>query len=235
MLRNNFLALALTFAASLIWLRLNDFLAHRGWVDSALSRKIIHVGTGTLFILCWLLFRDAPSSPYLAALVPFAITLQFVFVGLGIIQDQAAVAAMSRTGDRREILRGPLYYGIIFVILTILYWRNSPIGIIALMLVCGGDGLADIFGRRYGVRKLPWSAQKTWMGSLWIFIGSFILTLLVLEVYVLAGVFPAPISAYFLPVSVISLTVAFVEAISPPDMDNLTIALAAVVLGHLWW
>jgi phytol kinase len=235
MLRNNLLALTLTFAASLVWLRLNDFIAHRGWVDSALSRKIIHIGTGPLFVLCWLLFRDTSSSPYLAALVPFAITLQFVFVGLGIIQDPAAVAAMSRTGDRREILRGPLYYGIIFVILTLLYWRSSPIGIVALMLVCGGDGLADIFGRRFGVRKLPWSAQKTWMGSLWFFIGGFILTLLVLEVYILAGVFPAPISSYFLPVSAISLLVAFVEAISPPDMDNLTIALAAVVLGHLWW
>ena len=235
MLGNNLLALTLTFATSLIWLRLNDYLAHRGWVDSALSRKIIHVGTGPLFVLCWLLFRDLPSVPYLAALVPFAITLQFVFVGLGIIQDQAAVAAMSRTGDRREILRGPLYYGVVFVILTLLYWRNSPIGIVALMLVCGGDGLADIFGRRFGVRKLPWSSQKTWMGSLWFFIGGFILTLIVLEVYVLTGFFPAPITAYFLPVSVITLIVAFIKAISPPDMDNLTIALAAVILGHLWW
>ncbi|MDI6697162.1 MAG: phosphatidate cytidylyltransferase [Anaerolineales bacterium] len=235
MFGNDLLALTLTFATSLVWLRLNDFFAHRGWVDSALSRKIIHIGTGPLFVLCWLLFHNLPASRFLAALVPLAITMQFVFVGLGIIQDQAAVAAMSRTGDRREILRGPLYYGIVFVVLTILYWRNSPIGIVALMLVCGGDGLADILGRRFGVRKLPWSSQKSWMGSLGFFIGGFILTTIVLEVFVLARVFPAPITDYLIPIGAITLIVAFVEAISPPDIDNLTIALTAALLGHFWW
>jgi phytol kinase len=235
MLGNDLLALTLTFATSLVWLRLNDFFAHRGWVDSALSRKIIHIGTGPLFVLCWLLFHNLPASRFLAALVPLAITMQFVFVGLGIIQDQAAVAAMSRTGDRREILRGPLYYGIVFVVLTILYWRNSPIGIVALMLVCGGDGLADILGRRFGIQKLPWSSQKTWMGSLGFFIGGFVLTTIVIEVFVLARVFPAPITDYLIPIGAITLIVAFVEAISPPDIDNLTIALTAALLGHFWW
>src|SRR5512139_2650544 len=112
MLGNNWLALIVTFAVALAWLRLMDFAAHRGWVDSQLSRKIIHIGTGPLFVVCWLLFTDAPISRYLAALVPFSITVQFALVGFGIIKDQAAVDAMSRTGNPREILRGPLYYGI---------------------------------------------------------------------------------------------------------------------------
>jgi len=54
---------------------------------------------------------------------------------------------MSRNGDRREILRGPLYYGIIFVVMTLVFWKDSPIGMVAVMLMCGGDGLADIMGR----------------------------------------------------------------------------------------
>ena len=70
MLNNNFLALIATFAASLFWLRLNDYLAHRGWISSHLSRKIIHIGTGPLFVLCWLLFTPSVSSRFLAALVP---------------------------------------------------------------------------------------------------------------------------------------------------------------------
>jgi phytol kinase len=126
MLNNNFLATLATFAVALVWLRLNDFIAHRGWVDSHLSRKIIHMGTGPLFVLCWPLFTAAPISRYLAALVPFAITMQFVLVGLGVMRDEAAVKAMSRTGDRREILKGPLFYGIVFVLLTLLYWQDSP-------------------------------------------------------------------------------------------------------------
>ena len=142
MIENNIIALVITFAVALIWLRINDYLAHRDWVESHLSRKIIHIGTGPLFVICWLLFNDNPINKYLASLVPLAFTLQFFLIGIGVIKDEASVKAMSRSGDRREVLRGPLYYGIIFVILTIIYWKFTPIGIIALMLMCGGDGLS---------------------------------------------------------------------------------------------
>src|SRR5512134_2443589 len=162
---NNFLALGLTFLLSLLWLRLMDFIAHRGWISSKSSRKIIHIGTGPIFVACWLLFNDAPEARWLAALVPFAITLQFAAVGLGWINDEAAVQAMSRSGDRREILRGPLFYGIVFVLLTLVFWKSSPVGIVALMIVCGGDGLADVVGRRYGKQRLPWSMEKSYAGS----------------------------------------------------------------------
>ena len=35
----------------------------------------------------------------------------------------------------------------------------------------GGDGLADIIGRRFGGVKLPWNTAKSWAGSLAMFIG----------------------------------------------------------------
>ena len=137
MLRNNFVALGLTMVIALAWLRINDYFAEKGWVSSAISRKIIHIGTGPIFVLCWLLFNDDTIAPFLAAIVPLGITLQFALVGTGIISDPAAVAAMSRSGDRREILRGPLFYGFAFVALTLIFWRHSPIGIVALMVLCG--------------------------------------------------------------------------------------------------
>ena len=130
---NPMLATILTFIIALAFLRLMDFFAHRGWIESRLSRKLIHIGTGPIFVLCWLMFPDVPSSRWLAALVPLAITLQFALVGLGIMKDEASVKAMSRTGDPREILRGPLYYGIMFVALTVLFWKDSPVGMTALM------------------------------------------------------------------------------------------------------
>jgi phytol kinase len=34
------------------------------------------------------------------------------------------------------------------------------------MMLCGGDGLADIIGRRFGKVKLPWNGSKSWAGSL---------------------------------------------------------------------
>lgn len=233
MFSNDIIALIVTFLLALAWLRLNDFAAHRGWISGHLSRKIIHIGTGPIFVLCWLLFSDATVARYLAALVPFAITAQFVLVGLGILKDEAAVEAMSRTGDRREILKGPLYYGIIFVIITILYWLDSPVGIVALMLVCGGDGLADILGRRFGKVKLPWNRGKSWIGSLGMFLGGWLLALVVLAVFVLAGTFPTPWLAYLPAVTIIALATTFVESLPLPDLDNITIALTGLVLGGL--
>jgi len=234
LLPNNLLALIVTFAVSLLWLRANDFAAARGWVSSRLSRKIIHIGTGPLFVLCWLLFDDAPEAPYLAALVPLLITGQFALIGLGIITDDAAVQAMSRSGDRREILRGPLFYGIIFVLLTVLYWK-SPAGVVALMLLCGGDGIADLVGRRWGKHPLPWSPQKTWEGSLAVFLGGWLLAAAVLAVYVAAGVFPKPFTAYLAPLSWVALAATAMESLPLREIDNLTVPLAAVLVARLWW
>ena len=232
MLNNNLLALIITFLLSLAWLRFNDFAAHRGWIGNRLSRKIIHIGTGPIFVVCWLLFNDASMSRYLAALVPLIITVQFVLVGLGIIQDEAAVKAMSQTGEPREILRGPLFYGIIFVVLTTLYWKDSPIGIVALMLMCGGDGLADILGRRYGNLQLPWNPGKSWMGSFGMFIGGWIMALVVIGVYVAAEVFIRPMSLYVIPITIIAIVGTFIESLPLKDVDNITVTLTAVVLGQ---
>lgn len=235
MLNNNLLALVATFAASLAWLRLNDFMAHRGWISGHMSRKIIHIGTGPLFVVCWLLFTPATSSRFLAALVPFAITVQFALVGLGIMKDQAAVEAMSRTGDRREILRGPLYYGIVFVLLTIIYWLESPIGIIALMMLCGGDGLAEIIGRRWGHKKIFKRANKTWVGSISFFLGGWLLAAIVMVIFIAASVFKISYAGLLLPLTVIAFISTLVEAISPLDLDNITVPLVAVILGYLFF
>lgn len=232
---NPFIALIITFVLALGWLRLMDLVAHRGWIDSRLSRKLIHIGTGPIFVLCWLLFPDLWYSRWLAALVPFAITLQFALVGLGIMKDEASVKAMSRSGDRHEILRGPLYYGIIFVIMTLVYWKTSPIGIIALMLMCGGDGLADILGRRVVSSRLPWNKGKSVVGSLGMFIGGWLLAVLVIGIYVLLGILPGPFGNYMLPITVIALLGMLVESLPFKDIDNLTVTLAAVLLGFFFF
>ncbi len=230
---NPILATILTFVIALAWLRVMDFAAHRGWIESRLSRKLIHIGTGPIFVLCWLLFPDVWYARWLAALVPLLITAQFALVGLGIVKDEASVKAMSRTGDRGEILRGPLFYGIVFVVMTLVYWNTSPIGMTALMLMCGGDGLADILGRGLKSPALPWSRRKTVAGSAGMFIGGWILAVFVLGVFVAAGVFAAPFSKYLLPISLIALAGTLVESLPLADVDNITVTLAAVVLGHL--
>ena len=227
------LATLLTLAIALTFLRLMDFIAHRGWIDSRLSRKLIHIGTGPIFALCWLMFAEAPEARWLAALVPGLITLQFALVGLGLIRDEASVKAMSRSGDRREVLRGPLFYGIVFVVMTVWFWKDSPIGMTALMLMCGGDGIADLAGRAVKSPKLPWSREKSVAGSLAAFFGGFGLAALILGIFVAAGVFPGPFAGYLLPLGLIALAGTAVESLPYRDVDNLTVALAAALVGFL--
>ena len=229
------LATILTFAVALGWLRLMDALAHRGWIEQRLSRKIIHIGTGPLFVLCWNLFSAAPGARWLAALVPFAITAQFFAVGMGWMKDPAAVQAMTRHGDPREILRGPLYYGIVFVLCTILFWRHSPVGILALMLMCGGDGLADVVGRRWGKTRLPFNPGKSWAGSAAMLVGGFAFAFGFVALFNAFGNFvpPLDLGRAALSVGIISLAATMVEALPLADIDNLTLTATGVLLG-LW-
>ncbi len=232
---NNYIALIITFALSMVFLRSMDYIAHRGWMDSKLSRKVIHIGTGPLFVLCWFLFNDDPFARWLAALVPFAITVQFALIGFGVIKDEASVQSMSRTGDPKEILRGPLYYGIMFVVLTLVYWKDSPIGIIALMMMCGGDGVADIIGRQVKSPKLSWSREKSIAGMLGVFVGGWLMSFGIIFIYVAAGVFSSPITSYIFPITAIALAGSLIESLHYKDIDNVTMTLASVLVGSLFF
>ncbi len=233
MLHNNIIAAIFTFILAISWLRIMDFIAQKGWISSKVSRKIIHVGTGPLFVLCWILFDQNPNGRYLAAIVPFLNTVQFALVGLGIIADPAAVASMSRSGDKRELLRGPFLYGVVFVALTLIFWKDSMVGIIALMVLCGGDGLADIIGKRFGKEILPWSIKKTWIGSLGMFAGGFILTVIVLWLFSIAGVFIIDWGKTLLNLTIICLVATAVESLPLNDFDNITVPVASIALSML--
>lgn len=233
MFTSNWIALIVTFIIALVWLRVVNFIAKRGWINSALSRKIIHIGTGPIFVLCWLLFNDKPEARWLAALVPLLITIQFLLIGTGLIKDEGSVKAMSRSGDRREILRGPLMYGIVFVVLTLIFWRTSPLGITALMILCAGDGLADVVGTRAaGSPALPWSRRKTWLGSLAMLLGGWFVSMALLGIFTSAGYITLDKNELILGSGLVAFGSTIVESLPYSDIDNLTVPLAALCIGY---
>ncbi|MHC1784826.1 MAG: diacylglycerol/polyprenol kinase family protein [Anaerolineaceae bacterium] len=226
---HNIIALIVTLALALVWLRANDYFAHRGWVSSNISRKIIHIGTGPIFVLCWLFFDQSYGARFYAAVVPLLITLQFLLVGIGVIKDQSAVDAMSRKGNRREILKGPLFYGIAFVVLTIVYWSDAPTGIIGLMMLCGGDGLAEVIGSRFGRSHLFWSKKKTWLGTLGMFLGGILFSIAILAAFIAAGIFTHNIWYYTPAVVFIGLAATFFESLPFEDYDNIVIPVVVIL------
>jgi len=72
---------------------------------------------------------------------------------------------------RQELLRGPLFYVLIMTAVTVVFWRESPVGMMVLSLMCGGDGLADIICRKFGNANLPFNTSKSWAGSAAMFAG----------------------------------------------------------------
>jgi phytol kinase len=104
-----------------------------------------------------------------------------------------------------------------------------------VMLLCGGDGLADIVGRRLGRQKLPFNPNKSWAGSLAMFLGGYAFAagfvLLFSRLGLLTPPVEAPRAAWV--VAVLALAATLLEALPVGEYDNLTIAVSAVLLGLL--
>ena len=57
--------------------------------------------------------------------------------------DESELAnAVSRSGDNKEALQGPLVYVIILLGSILAFWQNSLIGIVALSVMAAGDGVS---------------------------------------------------------------------------------------------
>ena len=234
MINNNLLALLITFLIAFLWLAFCKFLSQKGLVSSSTSRKIVHIGTGPIFVLCWLLFSETISARWLASLVPLLITVQFIFAGIGIIKDERIIKSLSRSGDPKEILKGPLYYGIVFIIITILFWRYSPIGIVALMILCGGDGIADLVGSRWGKHyPIPWSKSKSLVGSLGMFMGGLIFSFTILAIFISAGFFQLSLLETLSKLLMVCISATIVESLPFDNIDNVSVPITAIIIGSL--
>jgi phytol kinase len=99
--------------------------------------------------------------------------------------------------------------------------------------MCGGDGLADILGRRFGKKKLPWSKVKSWIGSLGMLLGGWTFAVAIVVVFVIKGIFPGPVISYVFPISLIAIAGTLVESLPIKDVDNITVTFTAVLLGVL--
>ena len=102
------------------------------------------------------------------------------------------------------------------------------------MVMCGGDGLADVVGRRLKSVRIPWNPAKTLAGALAMFLGGLVFSTLILGIFLAAGEFSGTLADAFLPLLWISLAATLVESLPLRDIDNFTTTLTAVVLGHFF-
>lgn len=207
-----------------------DVLTERRLVEKSLSRKIVHVLSGVLFMASWPLFSNSTEARYFAAVAPFLNSLRLLIYGLRLYTDEALVKSVSREGKPEELLRGPLYYVLVLLFSVLVFWRESPIGVVSLSMMSGGDGFADIVGRRYGSVKLPFNQKKSWIGSISMFISGFLLSAIMLFYFSSLGYVHVSWEEAFGKLALVALAATVVECIPATDVvdDNISVPLASI-------
>ncbi|KAJ7964230.1 Phytol kinase [Quillaja saponaria] len=227
-------ATAFSGAIAFSLLRIWEETAKRGLFDQKLNRKLVHISIGLAFMLCWPLFSSGGQAPILAALIPGINIIRILLVGLGMWKDDATVKSMSRFGDYRELLKGPLYYASTITLASIVFWRTSPIAIAAVCNLCAGDGLADIVGRRFGSKKIPYNSNKSLAGSFAMAAAGFLASLGYMYYFSSFGYIQGSWEMV-LGFLIVSLSAALVESlpISSELDDNLTVPITSILVGNM--
>ncbi|MHA1673396.1 MAG: diacylglycerol/polyprenol kinase family protein [Promethearchaeota archaeon] len=245
------LATVLTLIVLLGVVEINGKIQKSGKLPTYVTRKIIHILAGPIFFLSWVLYSGIPASRYIASIVPLLFVVQFSAVGFGIMKDEAFVRSMSRSGDPKELLKGTLYYAVVMMLVAIFFFyvptegigSANPAGFIIIGCLAGGDGLADIIGRKFGGDKKFgfFKAEKTVAGTIAMFFASFLFSL------GLVALFSLEVSTFNLgvliwPILIASIVATIAEALSPPHLDNLIIPVTVILILFLivlivpaWW
>lgn len=233
-------ALIISLISVMLLVQINAKIEASGKLSTIVTRKVIHIFAAPIYVVTWILFTGTWLSRWLALIVPLFFVLQFVAIGTGKVKNEDFVRSMSRSGDPKELLGGTLYYAVIMVVMTIIAFYvpatadlslATPMALIVLGCLAGGDGLADVIGRKYGGdKKFGFGgAERTVIGSIGMFIGSFLFSIILVLIFSLEAT-SWVIMDMVVPILIVCIVVTIVEALSPKGFDNWTVPIAAIVM-----
>ncbi|KAL9266825.1 putative phytol kinase 1, chloroplastic [Drosera capensis] len=209
--------------------------------DCLTQRRIIEQKAGSYHVRIAIhgflaAFQNSTSieARYFASLVPFANCLRLLINGLSLSTDERFIKSVSREGNPGELLRGPLYYVLVLIFCALLFWRESPIGVISLAMMCGGDGIADIVGRRFGAVKIPYNQRKSWAGSISMFAFGILVAMGMLYYFSMFGYFELDWLQTLEKVALVSLVATLVESLSTAEVidDNISVPLVSMITAY---
>jgi len=184
-----------------------------------LSRKFLHIMVGNVAFLLPI-FQTSWVMAFVAA-GPFIL---FTFLMSPYTPIKSIKGRTSAAGHSM----GLVYYAITWTILAYLFFDNMVIIAIGILAMSYGDGFASIIGIRFGKKKYNvFSDQKSYVGSLAMFVFTFITTVVALFYYSI------PLSSYVILVLLgIAVVAAIVEGLTPKGLDNLSVPF---VTAFLYW
>ena len=235
------IAMVISVVILLALVQINGLMQKKKIVSQIITRKFVHIFAGPIFVVTWMLFSGGVISHYIAVIVPLLFVLQFVAIGTGLMKNESFVNSMSRSGDPRELLEGTLYYAVVMLLMTFFWFyvpstgigNANPTALLIIGCVSGGDGLAEIIGRKFGGEKKFGirGGEKTIIGSIGMLVGSILVSSILVLIFSLeVSNFNSNfnIATLILPIIVVSIVATVVEALSPKGIDNFTIFLAVI-------
>jgi phytol kinase len=192
-------------------------LGHRWqWFSAEQSRKIVHIGTGNVIALAWLLQLPAWVG-ITSALLAGMITL--ISYWLPILPGVNSVGRKSY---------GTFFYAVSMGLLIAIFWplQHPEYAAIGILVMAWGDGLAAIVGQRWGRHPYKiFGNSKSLEGSATLLLVSYIVTTIIL--YVANGNLPI-VWLVGIPVAIVAV---ILESISQFGLDNITLPSGAAMLA----
>ena len=220
----NIIITAITFIYVFGLVAVMNFCVIRLNLPQDISRKLTHIGAGSL-IGFLALYNDLHWSKYLNVTIFVVWIILLIQKGLFASDEDEAVKTMTRNGDKTELLKGPLYFVIVATICGTLFYKTFP-GIMAIATLGWGDGIAPIVGSRYGRLKYEVLSNKSVEGSLSMLIVAFAASTFFVWLII-------PTELNILRIFLLCLVATIVEACSPKEIDNILIPIAVILAASI--
>jgi phytol kinase len=192
-------------------------LGHRWqWFSAEQSRKIVHIGTGNVIALAWLLQLPAWVG-ITSAVVAGIITLLSYWLPI--------LPGVNSVGRKSY---GTFFYAVSMGLLIAIFWplKRPEYAVLGILVMAWGDGLAAIVGQRWGRNPYKiWGNSKSVEGSFTLLLVSYIITTIVL--YLAHGNL-LWIWLVGIPVAIVAV---LLESCSQFGIDNLTLPLGTALLA----
>jgi phytol kinase len=179
-------------------------------------RKVVHIGTGNVILIAWLLQLPAwvgMTSAVLAGIVT-------------LISYRLPILPGVNSVGRKSL--GTFFYAVSIGVVTAVFWNlDLPYyGVIGILIMAWGDGLAAIIGQKFG--KHPYTIlgnTKSWEGTFTMLLVSYAIVSIVLF----------SIHGNIWQTWVVGIPVAIaataIESIAQWGLDNLTVPLSSAGLA----
>lgn len=196
---------------------LSTLLSNKNIIGDEGSRKLIHIGVSNWYFIALIFMRD-PKDIWFTIIPPLSfIILNYISYRTNLIKS------MERSGKGNL---GTVYYPIslfVLVLATFLMIENPYIGLLGVMIMGYGDGLAAVIGKKYGKKDI--GNGKSLIGVVTMFVVSFIVASLIIG-------FREGIGFIWIVV-VIALVASLIEYLTPRGLDNLSVPMGTSLIYYL--